>query len=268
MVDDQVYFLNAGVHQQNVYQGNEEPIEIMVVKGGTGNQSGTLQMAVEESLLEKFGDKKYSLLPAQYYKLKFTTLAFKKSDNRLPFEIEMDAVGIEALQKETDLKYAIPLSLTTSGGLKLSDEESGYTIIVPKVMKPYLQFKTPGLSPSTVNISLASSANETLSYVFLKTNYHNQIDLTYSIQLDTIALNVYNQTNGTSHKLFPASNYRLDEATFKLQQLNNEGALTLHVLKDNLKKGSYLLPLTITKVGKFGINPEAATTLVPISIQN
>lgn len=268
MVEDKVYLNNYGENVQNIFKWDHFTYNLMVVKSGVGQQGGEVALKVDEALLSKYYGSKYTLLPPEYYKLKTSTLTLDKSDYQIPFEIEFDAAGIESLQATTKLLYAVPVILTAGGSLKPAAESQLYSIVVPKVLSPYIEFKTAGLAPSTASISSAISPAETKFYAFVKTNYDNKADLQYKAEVDEAVLAAYNLEKKTTHKILPEVAYRIDAASFTIANLNNEQALSYYLIKGKVPNGEYMLPLKITEVSKYGINPAKSTMLIPVKIQD
>jgi hypothetical protein len=266
MIEDKVYLTKFGENVQNVFKWDNYTYELQVTKSGVGQQGGEVSLNVDESALTPYAAK-YKLLPADLYKIKSTTLKLHKGDYSVPFEIELNTAGIEALKAATKLNYAVPFKLTTST-LTPAAESQLISVFVPNVLSPYIEFKTPGLSPATSSISTAIAPDETKFYVFLRTNYDNKTDLEYKVEMDEAVLTAYNLEKKTSHKLLPAEAYRIDASTFKIAKLNNEQALSYYLLKGKVPNGDYMLPLKIKTVAKHEINPEKSTILIPVKIQN
>jgi hypothetical protein len=266
MIEDKVYLTKFGENVQNVFKWDNYTYELQVTKSGVGQQGGEVRLSVDESALAPYAAK-YKLLPADLYKIKSTTLQLGKGDYDVPFEIELNTAGIEALKAATKLNYAVPFKLTSST-IAPAAENQLVSVFVPNVLSPYIEFKTAGLSPATSSISTASAPDETKFYVFLRTNYDNRTDLEYKVEMDEAVLTAYNLEKKTNHKLLPAEAYRIDANTFKIAKLNNEQALSYYLLKGKVPNGDYMLPLKITTVAKHEINPAKSTILIPVKIQN
>jgi hypothetical protein len=266
MIEDKVYLTNFGENIQRVFKWENYTYQLQVTKSGVGQQGGEVGLSVDESALAPYGTK-YKLLPADLYKIKSTTLKLGKDDYGVPFEIELNTAGIEALKAATKLTYAVPFKLTSST-LTPAAENQLISVFVPNVMSPYIEFKTAGLSPATSSISTAIAPNETKFYVFLVTNYDNKMDLEYKVEMNEEVLNAYNLEKKTSHKLLPAEAYRIDASTFKIADRNNEQAFAYYLLKGKVPIGDYMLPLKIVSVSKHEINPTKSTILIPVKIQN
>ncbi|WP_192579122.1 DUF1735 domain-containing protein [Dyadobacter aurulentus] len=266
MVEDKVYLNDSGENLQNIFKWENFTYQLQAIKSGVGQQGGEVALHVDEALLAQFGDK-YTLLPAELYKIKTPQVSFGEQDYSVPFEIEFNAAGIETLQAATELVYAVPVRIS-SNTIKPAGENQLYSLVIPQVLDPYIQFKTPGLAPGTAAISTANSPAETRFYAFLQTNYHNKTDLQYKVEVSEAALKAYNLANETTHKLLPAAGYRIDETTFTIANLNNEQALSYYLIKGKVPNGDYMLPLEITTVSKYGIDPSRSTILIPVSIQD
>lgn len=266
MAEDKVSLNDFGENVQNVFKWENSTYQLRVIKSGAGQQGGEVTLNVDESVLAQYGDT-YTLLPAPLYKVKAPLISLGKSDYSVPFEIEFDAAGIEALQTETKLVYAVPFRLS-SNSIKPAAESQLYSVVVPKILSPYIHFKTAGLVQDASTVSTQNSPSETRFYAFLQTNYHNKTDLQYKVEISEAALTAYNLANGTTHKLLPADAYRIDEGSFVIANLNDEQALSYYLLKGKVENGEYMLPLEITEVSKYGIDPSRSTMLIPVKIQD
>lgn len=266
MAEDKVSLNDFGENVQNVFKWENSTYQLQVIKSGAGQKGGEVTLSVDESVLAKYGDT-YTLLPDELYKVKAPLISLGKSDYSVPFEIEFDAAGIEALQAETKLLYAVPFRLSSTT-IKPAAENQLYSLVVPKILSPYIHFKTAGLAPDASTVSTANSPSETRFFAFLQTNYHNKTDLQYKVEVSEAALTAHNLANGTTHKLLPAHAYRLDERSFVIANLNDEQALSYYLLKGKVANGEYMLPLEITSVSKYGIDPARSTMFIPIKIQD
>lgn len=266
MIEDKVYLSNSGENVQNIFKWDHSTYPLQVIKSGSGQQGGEVTLSVEESALTPYASK-YALLPAELYKVKASQLTMDKADYSTSFEIEFNTAAIDALQATTKLRYAVPFKLS-SATIKPGADNTLYSIVVPNLLDPYLEFKTAGLAASTASISSANAPAETRFYAFVKTNYNNNADLTYKVEVDEAVLTAYNLEKKTSHKLLPAEAYKIDPASLTVASLNNEQALTYYLIKDKVSKGEYMLPLKITAVSQYGINPAKSTMLIPVKIQD
>lgn len=264
MIGDQVYLNESGENVQNVFKGEQFIYRLQVIKSGVGQEGGEVSIQVDESILARY-EGKYTLLPAALYKVKSPQISLKSSDYSADFEVEFDAAAIQELEAGTRLKYAIPFRLS-SNTLQLASDQQLFSVVVPKVLNPYIQFKTPGIAPATSSVSQANSAPETRYYAFLQTNYNNQSDLQYKVEVSEGALAVYNKEHGTTHRLLPAAAYRVDQSSFTIANLNNEQAMSYYLMTGKVPAGEYMLPLEITQVSKYGIDPQAKTMLIPVKI--
>ncbi len=264
MIGDQVYLNEFGENVQPVFKGDHFTYRLQVIKSGVGQQSGEVSINVDASILARYEDK-YTLLPAELYQVKSSRVPLGSSEYSAHFEVEFDAAAIERLEASTHLQYAIPFRLS-SNTLKLAPDQQLFSVVVPKVLNPYIQFKTPGLAPATASVSQTSSAPETRYYAFLQTNYHNQADLQYKVEVSERALTAYNKEQGTTHQLLPAAAYRIDQTSFTIAGQNNEQAMSYYLMTGKVPAGEYMLPFEITQVSKYGIDPQAKTMLIPVKI--
>lgn len=268
MVDDKIYLNSFGLNPQNIYKWEGYTYTLNVNKSGVGQQSGEVQLTLDETLLTQYGTT-YTLLPSEMYKIKTSKLNLSTGDYQVPFEIEFNAAAIEALAASTKMLYALPVKLTSpNNSLKLAADAQTFSVIVPTVLDAYIGFKVSGLTATKSVVNMANSPAEMKFYSFVTTNYNNKWDLTYKVAVDAEALTAFNTANKTAHNLLPADAYRIDAGSLKVQNLNNEGAISYFIKKAGAPIGEYVLPLTITEVSKNGVNPAKKTTLIPVSIQN
>jgi hypothetical protein len=69
-----------------------------------------------------------------------------------------------------------------------ADDERLKTIIVPTIKEPYLQMDVPGMSPVTDFMPTFGDLNERELFVKIRTNYSNDEDISFQIEVIWILL--------------------------------------------------------------------------------
>lgn len=274
MVNDKIGLLNPETTVAKVYVGDNTPYYLYVVKSGKGMQGGEVSIAVDEAVLANYNTEKgtsLQMLPNDCYTIVQTHLSLDDSDYRKAFEVKWDMEHLSALQTTTN--YALPVQLTVNdNSLEFSSERMA-TVIIPQLVKPYLGFNTPGLYSPTLMPTVDDFDVREL-YVKVVTNYDNKSDLAYQIELDPQLIIDYNKKNGTNYKMIPEGTCVLEKTTLTIPKNLNEGYSKILLYKKGLIPdketylfGEYIIPIRITTVSKYSINPDAAYLLYPVSFQ-
>lgn len=117
-----------------------------------------------------------------------------------------------------------------------------------------------------------SSDDEQVFYTKVTTNYHNQWDLTYTLETDLSALKAYNEAHNTSYKLLPEAAYEYNKSFWKIPAKWDEQYVEVKLKKQGLISengenllGDYILPIRLATVSMHGINPDANLLLYVVS---
>ncbi|MNV23558.1 Sialidase precursor [compost metagenome] len=213
------------------------------------------------------------MLPPDCYKIDNTALEFSKKDYLHDIAIVFDSERIKALQGKYKELYVLPCRIEAEG-LHALKPEMATTLLIPNVKDPFLEFTSPGLQLDQIKLS-PTSAEQVIGEATLVTNYPNQWNLDYEIEVDPMILDDYNGTvsDDKKLKLLPKAAYQLLPAPYKIAEKENKASFSYTIQKKGLIDGStnlfgeYALPLRIKSVSKNSINPVASTILVPVSFQ-
>jgi len=279
MVDDSVYLKDSRLNIISVFNWGDFNYKLIVVKSGVGQQSAHVQLRINESLLTKFNSENntnYKSLPADLYEMKNTDITFSKNDYLDDFEIIINSYRLKELLETTGQQYAISCEIILSNtSIVSTSEEALYSIVVPQIKEPYIQFDKTGLVQPVINLNPGSESiisNNSL----VKINYFNTFgDIEFTIDIDPQVLENYNASANEDQRIdYPiihqdAIRFRKD--SWGIPDKNNETYAFFDVLKDAFFKngeylfGNYALPLKLTTVNMFNINPLQRTQLYQIS---
>jgi len=278
MVDDTIYVMNYEENQVDVYDWGSFDYKLMVIKAGKGQFSTDVELVIDEQYLKEYNESEgtsYKLLPEDCYSISNKKVSFSKGDYENNFPIVFDTKKISDLQGKYNAEYVIPCRINSSNpAIQSLKPEMAYSLIIPYVKDPYIEFKSPGVL--TPPISIDPRQKEVKSNTTLVTIFENLWDITYKIEVDPQLLDDYNATIGDENEKFillPESAYSLDESTFVMKPNSNESNMEFTIIKEGLMDngvnlfGNYILPLKIESVSKFQVNPDRSAQLVTVLFQ-
>lgn len=274
MVDDQVYVLEPGFHNEEMANWDNFTYDLFVIKSGMGQQEANLEVVIDESLLAEYNNAHqttYKLLPQEYYRIESKTLLMSKKEYRNSFKIIFNTASIKDLQK-SDEQYVLPCSIKVlDSSIEIADSAKMSTIIAPVITEPYIGFSESGLSSLKCQID-PTSPDESEFFSEIRVNYQNIWDLSFNLEVDPTLLDEYNSENNTDYKILPEVAYSFDKMTGSILPNANFQSIKFKILKKGFIDqnnqylfGQYMIPLRISSVSKYGINPEKSTLLIPVS---
>ncbi len=278
MVNDTIYFRDFKENRITVFDWGKFDYNITVVKAGIGQQEAKINFKIDEAYLAAYNAQEgtnYKLLPADCYKIDDTALVFSKKDYLHHIAIVFDSERIKALQGKYKELYVLPCRIEAEEwGLHSLKAEMATTLLIPNVKDPFLEFTSPGLQLDQIKLS-PTGAEQVIGEATLVTNYPNQWNLDYEIEVDPIILDAYNGmvSDDKKLKLLPKAAYQLLASPYKIAEKENKTSFSYTILKKGLINGTtnlfgeYALPLRIKSVSRNEINPAASTILVPVSFQ-
>jgi len=276
MVDDSIYVLNPGLNEVDVFNWGNYDYNFVVIKSGSGQQSSEVELVVDEQYIAEYNTAhgtSYKLLPEQYYTIHANRMSVGKDDYRIYFPITFDSDAIIELQGKHTSEYVLPCRINVKNtDIQSEDPEKLYSIIVPTVWEPYLEYKAWGLTSPAISLD-PESADRIVASSKIITNYNNKWNLDFTLEVDPQALADYNSENGTNYILLPEAAYEFDQTSWKIPANMNEVSAKFNILKEGLKNGEtflfgeYVLPVRIASVSEHEINPEKAVQLITVSFQ-
>lgn len=280
-LDDQLYLQKTGLMEAKVFNWGTFTYELPVIKSGKGNHSATVRLQVDESVLVAYNEENgtdYKLMPENCYSVKEKMLSFAEEDYRKFFLIDFDPESLTALGAD-GMQYVLPCLLVTDNtDIQIAEEDKAKVLIKPTVYQPYIGFETPNIYRTGSEFSIKTDDDDVLViYPKVQVNYYNDWDISYELEVNSAVLDEYNKTQGAggrNYKLLPEGAYTIDRSTCVLKKNRDYEYLKItleekafKVDEDNYAFGYYALPLKITSVSKYGINPDAGVTIYPVSIQ-
>lgn len=273
MVDDKIYLNEAGLITPAVFNWGTYTQDVYVIKGGKGFQGAQVKLVIDETLLADYNTANgtsYKLMPEECYALKEAQLSFGKEDYRKTFKIDFNPEAI--LKLESESLYALPCRMEIlNNSIEAAEEDKMTTILVPNVKQPYLKLANSGImKPGAAFVP--SSDDEYVFYTKVQTNYHNQWDLTYTLEVDAAALTAYNKANNTSYKLLPEAAYEFNKTFWKVPAKWDEQYVEVTLKKQGLVDPNgknlfdeYVLPIRLSSVSMHGIDPDADLLLYVVT---
>ncbi|MCD7936327.1 MAG: DUF1735 domain-containing protein [Tannerellaceae bacterium] len=272
MVDDKVYLLKAGFHRAEISEV-ESFYELYVIKSGAGQQAVTLKLEIDESVLTAYNEEEgtaYRLLPSDSYTLLSNTIGFDEEGYREAFRFDFNMPRMRSLLEEEGEIFALPCRVTIPGHeIEASRPDEMYSIIALALKNDYIEFSEWGVMAG-VRLYPDATDKDSTSYL-IRTNYRNEQDITFTLEVKEELLDEYNQANGTSYLLLPEAAYGFNEAEWNVPANARERRFFVNLFRSGLLKdgrflfGEYMLPVQITTVSKYGINPEQSVMYIPVS---
>lgn len=262
MMDDKVYLLRTGLQPTQVFNFGEYDFDVFVIKSGLGTKDASVKITVTPEILETYNANNgtdYELLPDDCYLLKATTMDIPAKTPSVSFPILFNSTKIIALQQDGK-KYILPLSLFALNDINV-DPVMDEVLLDPIIQEPYIAFAEPGLT--SANSITLEDPEEFSMKTSVKTNYENIWDLTFETEISQEALDAYNQAQGTSYKIFPLTAVSLNHGPWAMPAETSTLDISYTIMRKSLVDengvylfGEYVLPLKISSVSKYGIDPE------------
>jgi len=269
---DTIYLINSGLQQAQLYNLGTYDYDLPVYKSGYGKTAASLDLLLDPTLLTAYNEANgtnYQLLPENCYSLVNTSLNLSVKQVSDKSKVIFNTAEIIKIQQNGDL-YLLPLRITAKNNIELKDGKTNI-LLVPKVTEPYIAFETSGFSSSPIAVSVSDSDQFLLS-TKVQTNYNNLWDLNFTIATDPQALTDYNAENNTSYVELPSNSYTLLPNEYTLAAGVSSKDVPFTLIKKNLVNaqgvylfGEYILPLRITTVSKYGIDPHNGVKLYHLS---
>ena len=284
---DQLYLQKSGVAEATVFNWGTYTYKLPVIKSGKGNHAASVRLTVDETLIDEYKTANpedttiYMMLPENCYTLKESSLSFAVEDTRKYFLIDFDAEALAAANDDleasttVDTKYVLPCRMTTvNTDIQIAEPERAVVLIQPSVSQPYIGFQTPDFYTVGSSFSIKTDDDDVLKiYPVVEVNYYNDWNISYEVAVNQSILDKYNEENNTEYILLPETAYEIDRSSCVLRPTRDYEYLQITLKEEafwledeNYAFGNYALPLEITSVSQYGIDPEAKTTIYPVSI--
>ena len=278
MADDKVYLIFPRIEgdpemllRADVFDFGEQyyVFNVPVYKSGYGTKDGHVSLEVDRVFLGSFNNRNstlFDMLPSALYRISTANTVIPKDETRGYIPIEFN---IPELAKINLSDLAIPVKLVAKNDIEVSDGRQ-FALLAPTLKMPYIRFDRHGLVPP---IYVTLSDPERVTYLFpVSVNYPNQWDLTYRITVDAEAVERYNQENDTEFMLLPEGAYELYPDEWTLAARSNNKDISYTIFKDAIVNedgrfvyGDYILPLQISEVSQWGIDPQEGLALINVN---
>lgn len=278
MVDDQIYVVNSGFVDADIHLLDNSNYQFHVVKSGMGLQDAVVELQIDEQLLASYNSENstsYKMLPNDFYSIKTMKITFGKDEYNKSFEIQFKKEKVEQINSD---EYVLPLKLKIVGSsMSPADTARMSSIVSFNVKKAYLEFNENYMDLTENELSLLGvsfdlkSLDQQQVFTNIMTNYPNSSELSFQLEYDPKAVEDYNTKHGTSFKLLPNEAFSFDKNQWRILPNLTYNPIEIKIQKDKLFKdgeamyGEYLLPIRITSVSKYGVNPEQDLWLIPVT---
>ncbi|WP_197091438.1 DUF1735 domain-containing protein [Sphingobacterium endophyticum] len=276
MVDDRVYLLKPGLNEVQVYNFDRAIAEVVVVKSGVGQRSSQLKLEISPSVLSAYNTANgttYRALPQAVYSLSNPNLQLAAEDIKASFEFVIDHGKFVAEQaKDPEATLVIPCQVVNLNPAE-GDSVNMQTIVIPRIIEPYIFFTKAGFLTEVNNIS--SKSQEKLFYDNkIEVNYPASQDVEYTLAIaknSAELIQQYNAENASDYVILPSGALEL-QGTSKIPVGVNYADYKFQVVRSKLvgannspKYGRYLLPLVIHEVSQNKIHPTDNVVLIPFN---
>lgn len=274
MVDDEIYLLEEGLKEIHVFNFEKPSIPVHVIKSGVGQRAVQLNLTIDPDLLAEYNQvngTSYKLMNPAVYQLENSTIDMEADQYEAAFKLAFDREKYrEEMSNDPTALFAIPCTITILNPLE-NDPREMQTILVPKLLEPYIQFASAGFL-TDVNTITAASPSNLWYYLKVELNYPNSRDVSFTVRTahnQTELIQQYNQEHGTSYKPFPESVYQTKDSPV-IPKGTDYAALSFQVFKDKLVSGKvefgrYMLALEIDQVSVNKIHPVNNYVVIPFT---
>lgn len=274
MVDDEIYLLEEGLNEVDVFNFEQPSISVHVIKSGVGQRAVQLRLAIDPDLLAEYNQvngTSYKLMDPAVYTLENPTIDMESGRYDASFELALDSEKYtELTSSDPTAVFAIPCNITVLNP-QGNDPKEMQTILVPRLLEPYIQFASAGFL-TDVNTITSVSPSSLWYYLKVELNYPTDRDVNFTVRTapnQTELIQQYNEEHGTSYKPLPESVYQTENNPI-ISKGTDYTALTFQVFKDklvsgNVDYGQYMLALEIDQVSVNKIHPDNNYVVIPFA---
>lgn len=266
-----VYIVNSGEVRVTLYDtGVNTTYTLGLYRSGMGGDAtGASVKVLTQTELEQYNADNgtaYDLLPDTYYKVLNNDVTFEAGDAHVNGSIEIDLSPTPMkvfLEENPDGNYVIPIRLVNAG-VEIHAAKA-ISLLKPEVIMPRLSLGIKGLTEYSY---AAGQAVESLDMELpVELSVENLgWDITCEVQTGQQLVDEYNAANGTCFSMAPADAYTLTPGC-ELSGNMQSASLRLQVDGTKFSPGNYLIPVKLTSVSRFEIDPDANLYAVAISVE-
>lgn len=277
IADDQVYFLHAGLNQQEVFNMENASAEVILVKSGIGKQSGTVTVSTNEGMVDAYNmehSTEFLVMPSDLYSIKDPIQELNKEDYRITVSLDINAPAVRELQEQSGLTYVIPLQAQVSSGrFNAVEPQMLESLLVPQIIDPYIALTDTGLVSGRTILNFDSPQTIDV-FSSVAVNFPNNRDIDFEIEIDPSLVLEYNERNGTNFKALHSEAFLIDESTLTLKEFEVQHGFGFRINKDGFIKGGdlydfgdFLIPIRLVSKDEIPVDPTKQTQLLQVSFQ-
>ena len=265
MVDDKVYLLNYDLQHLDVFNFGEYTSNVAICKGGMGTLAANVELALDPEAIiryNNFNGTSYKILPSSCYELSANNFHFDAKDIRQIMVVKYHTNAIANLPDRNS--YIIPMRMKVAEGTPF-DETKQELLIRPIFVEPVIFFPQSG---NPLNLPIRASGDTTAASFEIGINYPNRIDpyawdISFEIDPDPSLLAAYNASTGKNYQMLSPETYSLNSDQWMIAREKTLKDIPVQFFKKKLADasgeylfGDYALPVTISRVSKWGIDGE------------
>ena len=272
MTKDKIYLINSGLQPIQIYNFGTCDYDLAIYKSGYGTEEASLEFSTDPGLLTTYNEANgtnYQLLPSNCYSVALNTMNLPEAKVSGKYKIVFNTTEILKIQDGVN-QFLLPIRMNALNSIELKDSKTN-VLLLPTVVEPYIAFATPGFPSAPLRI-LMSDPDEFSVSTKVQTNYKNNLDLNFTVEVVPQALIDYNMANNTSYQLLPANAFLLHPESCSLTAGVSSKDIPITLVKKSLVNsqgihlfGEYVLPLKIKTVSKYDIDPENGVQLFHVS---
>lgn len=225
----------------------------------------TLTTLTDEELNDEYSTPEnvnYKTIPANTFTLEPVEFSFAPGVHYQNANVKFHVEALKkALATDNSVTWVLPLKLVSESD-SISADNNELFIRILDVLQPQFGFT---LVPENMNLAYSSSltsASVKIPFGLDMSNRWEPISIQFEATADNVA--TYNAKNGTYFELVPQGAYNMTSKA-ELAVGAQYGELPVSFDLSKLNAGErYLLPVTMTEVSKFSVNP--STGVYPLTI--
>lgn len=275
IIDDKIYLLRNNLQVEPIFDFGTSTYDIVACKSGVLAKDANLVLTINEQLISNYNQvngTSYKLLPASCYEIQSASCYMATKETKGLFKIVLNTTAIVALEGYDNVQYVLPCSVNAENNIEV-DSLKSIILIAPQITKPFLGFENYGMTSNAASVNTSSSMEDVNLPVKIRTNFPNTEDIQFKVSVDESLLQAYNEENNTSYTLPPAGSYELVSSEWNLTSSESEKDISLKMVMSKLITsqgiwlwGDYVVPLRVSEVSKWNLNPIESVTLVKVSV--
>lgn len=261
-----LYITNSGESDVTLYKTGESTLYVMgIYKAGASNDSkASAEVNVMDAAnLQLYNAEKgtsYQLLPQNCYTVSGNRVEFQSGENNQYLQITFLTETIAQLPDLANSEYVLPMVLSSTDTV---NPDKATAVLKPRIVNATISLGNGGVDELTI-----PSGGEKITKtgeILVSADFENKWDISLNITNNDALVEAYNQSQGTAFLALPSDAYTLEPVDPVLESGKQTLRIHYNIDKSKLQLGSnYLLPVQLSGVSKFEINPERAIQYIAI----